>query len=857
MTEENQESLNLPTGDAPAPEAQPAPRARRNTRRTPRKSIEDSTIVYEGLAPAPTPRPRRRREVTVEESAPVVPPSAPAPTLSDEIEPPVIIVPRRPVEEDVPTSFSSDDEPEPQVRAPAPEPQAPADEPQRRERRTSRFGRDDFRGGRYERPVEDRRGNEPREADSSRDDNRSDRAERSEEGDRDSRDDRDVRDAREEQDSRDDRDGREDRDARDDNADHAERGDDSAEDSRDGRDSDDRENSDDDRDDAGAEERDESDDSGEDSERRDEAATEGEGESRQGGDSGRRDNRDYQQGYGRDRNFRPQGGGFGNQHGGAQGNYNDRHLSKRQKYKLKKQMKYQQGGYQQGPAQGQSHAQSNQGVSPSPRPQAQNAPAPQSHGWERSRRRNEFSAREENAFIEIGDLPELEALREPEGMEKLAAEHQGGGEPVDLVQLLTANIHDVISRAKGEFALTIEGMPLRSALVEMILNAAWDAKRPILAEGVVELSQEGWGLLTYTHDSYRVKPLCAFIPKVTMKRWGLKRGHIVKGVLQPPRRDLSLDGNKENCPALLKVETVMGRDPTLNLQTTVFEELTPYYPTERFLLETSPDVKWDNVSMRVVDLLTPVGKGQRGLIVAPPRTGKTILQQGIANAIMRNNPESHLIVLLVDERPEEVTDFRRQIVRGEVIASTFDENAESHVHAAEMVIEKARRMVEVGIHVVILLDSITRLARAYNALAGNSGKILSGGVEATAMQKPKRFFGSARNIEGGGSLTILGTALVETGSRMDEVIFEEFKGTGNMELVLDRELVNKRIFPAINLEKSGTRKEELLYHPDEMIKVYGLRRAMKGVPSPDAMEMLITRVKKTKTNIEFLMGLNR
>jgi transcription termination factor Rho len=400
-------------------------------------------------------------------------------------------------------------------------------------------------------------------------------------------------------------------------------------------------------------------------------------------------------------------------------------------------------------------------------------------------------------------------------------------------------------------------MPLRSALVEQILNAAWEAKRPITAEGVVEVSQDGWGLLTYTHDSYRVKPLCAFVPKVTMKRWGLKRGHIVKGVLQPPRKDLSLDGNRENCPVLLNVETIMGRDPALNLQTTIFEELTPYYPTERFLLETSPDVKWDNVSMRVVDLLTPVGKGQRGLIVAPPRTGKTILQQGIANAIMRNNPESHLIVLLVDERPEEVTDFRRQIVKGEVVASTFDENAESHVHAAEMVIEKARRMVEVGRHVVILLDSITRLARAYNALAGNSGKILSGGVEATAMQKPKRFFGSARNIEGGGSLTILGTALVETGSRMDEVIFEEFKGTGNMELVLDRELVNKRIFPAINLEKSGTRKEELLYHPDEMVKVYGLRRAMKGVPSPDAMEMLITRVKKTKTNIEFLMGLNR
>jgi transcription termination factor Rho len=260
--------------------------------------------------------------------------------------------------------------------------------------------------------------------------------------------------------------------------------------------------------------------------------------------------------------------------------------------------------------------------------------------------------------------------------------------------------------------------------------------------------------------------------------------------------------------------------------------------------------------MRVVDLLTPVGLGQRGLIVAPPRTGKTVLQQAIANAVAVNSPEAHLIVLLIDERPEEVTDFRRQITRGEVIASTFDESPENHVHCAEMVIDKARRMVENGEQVIILLDSITRLARAYNALASNSGKILSGGVEANALQRPKRFFGSARNIEGGGSLTILGTALVETGSRMDEVIFEEFKGTGNMELHLDRALSDKRIFPAIEMAKSGTRKEELLYHPDEMQKVYGLRRAMKGVPPTDAMEMLITRIKKTTTNIQFLMGVN-
>ena len=297
----------------------------------------------------------------------------------------------------------------------------------------------------------------------------------------------------------------------------------------------------------------------------------------------------------------------------------------------------------------------------------------------------------------------------------------------------------------------------------------------------------------------------------------------------------------------------MGRDPESLNEIVPFTERVPYYPTSRILLETSAESDWDNLSMRVVDCLTPIGLGQRGLIVAPPRTGKTVLLQSMANAIQQSYPEAHLIVLLIDERPEEVTDFRRQCT-GEVISSTFDESAESHVHAAEMVIEKARRMVEVGQDVVILLDSITRLARAYNTMMPNSGKILSGGVEANALQRPKRFFGSARNIEDGGSLTILGTALVETGSKMDEVIFEEFKGTGNMELHLDRGLSDKRIFPALNMEKSGTRKEELLYHTDEMQKIYSLRRAMKGIPSVDAMEMLIQRIKKTGSNAEFLMS---
>jgi transcription termination factor Rho len=300
----------------------------------------------------------------------------------------------------------------------------------------------------------------------------------------------------------------------------------------------------------------------------------------------------------------------------------------------------------------------------------------------------------------------------------------------------------------------------------------------------------------------------------------------------------------------------MGQDPETLNEIVPFTERVPYYPTSRILLEANSEAKWDNLSMRVVDCLTPVGFGQRGLIVAPPRTGKTVLMQGMANSIQLNYPDAHLIVLLIDERPEEVTDFRRQ-VQGEVISSTFDETAESHVHAAEMVIEKARRMVEVGKDVVILLDSITRLARAYNTTMPSSGKILSGGVEANALQKPKRFFGSARNIEDGGSLTVIATALVETGSKMDEVIFEEFKGTGNMELHLDRGLSDKRIFPALSMDKSGTRKEELLYHPDEMLKIYSLRRAMKGLPSTDAMEMLIQRIKKTQTNAEFLMSVAR
>lgn len=419
--------------------------------------------------------------------------------------------------------------------------------------------------------------------------------------------------------------------------------------------------------------------------------------------------------------------------------------------------------------------------------------------------------------------------------------------PINFNEVYESSMSLLISAAKS-FGIPVFRNPVRRPLVKKILRAAFAESRPVKIGGTLELLADGNGLLLYGCDSYRVKELSAFVPKSLIEKFGLQRGHDVEAIAFPPMKG-------ETAPIVVHIESIMGAEPESVKDLTPFTELTPYYPTERIMLETDNTAEWNNLSMRCVDLLCPIGLGQRGLIVAPPRTGKTVLLQAIANSIAKNKPNAHLIVLLVDERPEEVTDFKRKTKHGEVISSTFDENAENHVHVAEMVIERARRMVELGKDVIILLDSITRLARAYNTLMPNGGKILSGGVEAGALSKPKRFFGSARNIEDGGSLTILGTALVDTGSKMDEVIFEEFKGTGNMELDLDRDLANKRIYPAINFERSGTRKEELLYHPQEMQCVYSMRRAMKGVPSIEAMEMLISRMKKTKTNAEFLMTL--
>jgi transcription termination factor Rho len=454
--------------------------------------------------------------------------------------------------------------------------------------------------------------------------------------------------------------------------------------------------------------------------------------------------------------------------------------------------------------------------------------------------------------LEIGNLMENEELKTREGISSLAEAFVASeSSPLLLDELLSLSLQELKDRVSElDLGIELPDAPLREEIFDSLLAACLEKVVPVAVSGILEVMEDGHGFLLQEKDNYKLRSQCPFVPAPLVKTLGLKTGQLVKGFLRAKMGESS-------CPVLVQVEEVMNGDPEEASRVMSFTELIPYYPLERIYLETNPDVEWDNVAMRVVDLVSPVGFGQRGLIVAPPRTGKTVLQQGIARALRVNNPDTHLIVLLVDERPEEVTDFRRQVPDAEVIASTFDESAESHVHAAEIVIEKARRMVEREQDVVILLDSITRLARAYNTTMPNSGKILSGGVEATALQRPKRFFGSARNIEGGGSLTILGTALVETGSKMDEVIFEEFKGTGNMELHLDRELSNKRIFPALDFEKSGTRKEELLYHPDELSKIYSLRRSLKGVPPVEAMEMFIQRVRKTKNNPEFLMGLGR
>ncbi len=378
---------------------------------------------------------------------------------------------------------------------------------------------------------------------------------------------------------------------------------------------------------------------------------------------------------------------------------------------------------------------------------------------------------------------------------------------------------------------------------DIVKTISTEPEEVLFGEGVLEVLPDGFGFLRSPNYNYLPSAEDIYVSPAQIRRFGLKKGDTLYGTIRAPKE-------KEKYFAMLKVETINGKTPEVLKERVLFENLTPLYPDKRIIMETTKE----RLSTRVLDLASPIGKGQRGMIVSPPKAGKTILLQNIANAIEKNNPEIFLIVLLIDERPEEVTDMIR-IVKGEVISSTFDEPPERHVQIADMVIEKARRLAESGKDVVILLDSLTRLARAYNTVQPHSGKILTGGIDANALHKPKRFFGAARNIEQGGSLTVIATALIDTGSRMDEVIFEEFKGTGNMELVLDRRLADRRIFPAIDIIKSGTRKEELLYHPDELEKIYLLRQGLADLTPVDAMNLLLSRLKKTNNNTEFLLSM--
>ncbi|OGP95096.1 MAG: transcription termination factor Rho [Deltaproteobacteria bacterium RBG_16_54_18] len=415
---------------------------------------------------------------------------------------------------------------------------------------------------------------------------------------------------------------------------------------------------------------------------------------------------------------------------------------------------------------------------------------------------------------------------------------------MNLGDLKQKKIADLAALAK---AFSVEGAAnmRRQELIFSILQAQAEKNGVIYGEGVLEILPDGFGFLRSPDYNYLPGPDDIYVSPSQIRRFNLRTGDTIAGQIRPPKE-------AERYFALLKVETFNFEDPEAAKDKILFDNLTPFYPREKAHLEHNPD----DYSTRVMDLLTPIGKGQRGLIVAPPRTGKTMLLQSIAHSIMTNHKEMILIVLLIDERPEEVTDMERS-VDGEVISSTFDEPPQRHVQVAEMVIEKAKRLVEHQRDVIILLDSITRLARAYNAVVPPSGKILSGGIDANALQRPKRFFGAARNIEEGGSLTIIATALIDTGSRMDEVIFEEFKGTGNMELMLDRRLVDRRIFPAIDINRSGTRKEELLLGPNDLERIWLLRRVLTPMNTVDSMEFLLDKLRKTSTNREFLDTMNQ
>ncbi len=412
-------------------------------------------------------------------------------------------------------------------------------------------------------------------------------------------------------------------------------------------------------------------------------------------------------------------------------------------------------------------------------------------------------------------------------------------EVLEISDLKTMDVNALYDKAQAMGVDDAEDLK-RHDVIFRLLQASADHDTAIVGEGVLEILPDGYGFLRSALHSYVSGPDDIYISPAQVRRFRMRTGDSIRGQIRPPK-----DG--ERYYALLRVETCNGDPPEVSRRKVSFDDLTPLYPEERFHLETTAE----NTSMRIMDLLTPLGKGQRGLIVSPPRTGKTMLLQAIANSITTNHPDAVLMVLLIDERPEEVTDMQRS-VKGEVISSTFDELPERHVQVAQMVIEKAKRLVEHQRDVVILLDSITRLGRAYNTVQPSSGKVLSGGIDANALQRPKRFFGAARNIEEGGSLTIIATALIDTGSRMDDVIFEEFKGTGNMEIHLDRRLSDRRVFPAVDINKSGTRKEELLLTEEELHKVWILRKVLNTMGVMESLELLLDKMGRTKSNRDFL-----
>jgi transcription termination factor Rho len=441
--------------------------------------------------------------------------------------------------------------------------------------------------------------------------------------------------------------------------------------------------------------------------------------------------------------------------------------------------------------------------------------------------------------------PEPSRGAAPVGTDQPAHVQQGVQEvpEINLKELKERKIADLSRLAKD---LGVEGANSmrKQELIFALLQAQSERGGVVYGEGVLETLPDGFGFLRAPDYNYLPGPDDIYVSPSQIRRFNLRTGDTISGQIRPPK-------DSERYFALLKVERVNGAGPELEFEKIIFDNLTPLYPMQKFKMEYATD----NYATRVIDLMCPIGKGQRSLIVAPPRTGKTVLMQNIATALAKNHPEAILIVLLIDERPEEVTDMQRS-VKGEVISSTFDEPAQRHVQVAEMVIEKAKRLVEHKHDVIILLDSITRLARAYNSVVPPSGKILSGGVDSNALHKPKRFFGAARNIEEGGSLTIIATALIDTGSRMDEVIFEEFKGTGNMELHLDRKLSDKRVFPAIDINKSGTRKEDLLLPKEVLNRMWILRKLLAPLNTVDAMEFLLDKIEKTKTNQDFIQSMN-